>query len=79
VPFIPPMLCSPLEDPARLTDPRYIAEPKLDGRRAQLHEGGTVHSFSRPGHNLLRHPGMAWLREIAWPFPSAVLDGEGVG
>ena len=21
---------------------------------------------------------MAWLRELAWPFPSAVLDGEAV-
>jgi ATP-dependent DNA ligase len=34
--FIPPMLCERLADPARLADRRYIAEPKLDGQRAQL-------------------------------------------
>ena len=37
VPFIPPMLATRLEDPHRLADPRYSAEPKLDGQRAQLH------------------------------------------
>jgi ATP-dependent DNA ligase len=64
VPFIPPMLCTRLGNPARLTDPRYVAEPKLDGQRAQLHvrEGRTAYLFSRPGRDLLRHPGMAWLR-----------------
>ena len=31
------MLCERLTDPRRLTDRRYIAEPKLDGQRAQLH------------------------------------------
>ncbi len=78
--FIPPMLCSRLQEVARLADPRYVAEPKLDGQRAQLHvhESRTVHLSSRPGRDLLRHPGMAWLREIAWPFGSAVLDGEAV-
>jgi ATP-dependent DNA ligase len=30
-------LCSRLTDPARLNDPGYIVEPKLDGQRAQLH------------------------------------------
>jgi hypothetical protein len=30
--FIPPMLCARLENPARLADRRYIAEPKLDGQ-----------------------------------------------
>jgi ATP-dependent DNA ligase len=80
MPFIPPMLCSRLQDAACLTDPRYVAEPKLDGQRAQLHVhlSRTVHLYSRPGRDLLRHPGMSWLREIAWPFPSAVLDGEAV-
>jgi ATP-dependent DNA ligase len=80
VPFIPPMLCSRLEDAARLTDPRYVAEPKLDGQRAQIHvhQGRTVHLYSRPGRELLRHPGMAWLQGIAWPLASAVLDGEAV-
>ena len=35
--FIPPMLATRLEDPRRLADARYIAEPKLDGQRAQEH------------------------------------------
>jgi ATP-dependent DNA ligase len=75
VPFIPRMLCSRLEGAARFTDPRYVAEPTLDGQRAQLHvrEGRTAYLFSRPGRDLLRHHGMAWLREITWP---GILDGE---
>ena len=35
--FIPPMLCTALRDPRRVSDPRYIAEPKFDGQRAQVH------------------------------------------
>jgi hypothetical protein len=78
MPFIPPMLATRLEDPRRLADPRYSAEPKLDGQRAQLHvrDHRTVHAFSRPGRELIRLPGLAWLREIRWPVASAVLDGE---
>jgi ATP-dependent DNA ligase len=80
MPFIPPMLATRLEDPRRLADPRYSAEPKLDGQRAQLHvrEHRTVHAFSRPGRELIRLPGLAWLQEIHWPVASAVLDGEAV-
>ena len=37
-----------------------------------------VHAFSRPGRELIRLPGLAWLREIRWPVASAVLDGEAV-
>jgi ATP-dependent DNA ligase len=72
------MLCERLTDPRRLADRRYIAEPKLDGQRAQLHvqHGEAVACFSRHGLDLLRHPGMAWLRSIAWPFESAIFDGE---
>ena len=78
--FIAPMLATRLEDPRRLADPRYSAEPKLDGRRAQLHvrEHRTVHAFSRPGRELIRLPGLAWLREIRWPVAADVLDGEAV-
>ena len=80
MPFIPPMLATRLEDPTRLGDTRYVAEPKLDGQRAQVHVRGyrTVHCFSRPGRELLRHAG-TWLREVRWPSPSAVLDGEDRG
>jgi bifunctional non-homologous end joining protein LigD len=80
VPFIPPMLATRLEDPRRLADPRYIAEPKLDGQRAQVHVRGgrTAACYSRPGLDLLRHAGMAWLRDLAWPVESAIFDGEAV-
>ena len=80
MPFIPPMLATRLRGPRRLADPRYIAEPKLDGPRAQLHvrDHRTVHAFSRPGRELITLPGLAWLREIRWPVASAVLDGEAV-
>jgi len=37
MPFIPPMLCSRLERLEWLTERRYIAEPKLNGQRAQVH------------------------------------------
>jgi ATP-dependent DNA ligase len=76
--LIPPMLATHLEDARRLTDPRYIAEPKLDGQRAQVHvrDHRTIHVFSRPGRELIRLPGLAWLREIRWPMASAIFDGE---
>ena len=80
MPFIPPMLCERLTDPTRLADPRYVAEPKLDGQRAPLHvhQSRAVACYSQPGRDLLRHAGMAWLRQLVWPFDSAVLDGEAV-
>ena len=76
--FIPPMLCERLTNVSRLADRGYIAEPKLDGRRAQLHvhEGRAVACYSRRGLDLLEHAGMAWLKQIEWPFRSAVFDGE---
>jgi len=76
--FISPMLCERLTNPARLADRAYIAEPKLDGQRAQLHVEGwrAIACYSRRGLDLLEHAGMAWLREIRWPFRSAIFDGE---
>jgi ATP-dependent DNA ligase len=73
------MLTSRLTDQALLADPRYIADPKLDGQRAQVHvEGGrTVAAYSRPGRELLaRHRGLRWLRDVRWPVERAVIDGE---
>jgi hypothetical protein len=32
--------------------------------------------YSRPGHDLLRHPGMAWLRKVERPMDATVLDGK---
>src|SRR5262249_58485626 len=74
----PPMLCSGLERLERLTERRYIAEPKLDGQRAQVHisEGRVIACYSRRGRDLLRHAGMAWLRDLRWPIEAAVPDGE---
>src|SRR5262249_44454874 len=76
--FTPPMPCEALRDPTRLDDPRYAAEPKFDGQRAQVHiEGGrTVAAYSRRTLDLLRHAGLTWLREVRWPVAHAVLDGE---
>jgi ATP-dependent DNA ligase len=63
------MLDTRLEGLRQLADPRYIAEPKLDGQRAQLHvrDHRTVHVYSRPGRELIGLPRLAWLREIRWP------------
>jgi ATP-dependent DNA ligase len=79
--FILPMLCTTLRDPFRLGDPRYIAEPKFDGQRAQIHveDGQTVAAYSRRSLDLLRHAGLAWLRDVRWPVRQAVLDGEVCG
>jgi ATP-dependent DNA ligase len=72
------MLCERLTTPAHLEDRRYIAEPKLDGQRAQLHihQGRAIACYSRRSLDLLEHAGMAWLKEIVWPFDSAIFDGE---
>jgi ATP-dependent DNA ligase len=37
MPFIAPMLATRSADPRPLADMRYIAVPKLDGQRAQVH------------------------------------------
>jgi ATP-dependent DNA ligase len=72
------MLCTRLADPRRLDDPRYVAEPKFDGQRAQIHvvRRRTSAAYSRPGRSLLSHPGVAWLRTVIWPFDEAILDSE---
>jgi hypothetical protein len=72
------MLATRLTGLTRLADPRYTAEPKLDGQRAQIHVRGgrAVGCYSRPGRDLLRHPGFVWLRDLTWPVDAAVFDGE---
>jgi hypothetical protein len=76
--IISPMLATRLTDLSRLTDPRYIAEPKLEGQRAQVHvrDRRTVACYSRPGRDLLRQSGFAWLRRLTRPVDAAVFDGE---
>jgi len=73
------MLCERLDEIGKLGPKRhFIAEPKLDGQRAQLHiaKRRAVACYGRLGHDLLRHPGMAWLKLLDWPVRMAVLDGE---
>ena len=50
-----------LRDSSRLGDPRCMAEPKVDGQRAQMHIAGrrTVAAYSRPGRSLIAHAGLA--------------------
>jgi ATP-dependent DNA ligase len=48
------MLAAILRVPTRLDDPAYLAEPKPDGQRAQLHVAGgrAGHTFSpRAAHS----------------------------
>ena len=68
---IPPMLCMSLRD-LNPGDPRYIAEPKFDRQRAQIHvaAGRTQAAYSRLGRSLLTYPGLSWLREARWPVAS---------
>ncbi len=51
---------------------------RLDGQRAQLHvqQGRAVACFSRRALDRLEHPGMARLREIAWPARQQPFDFE---
>ena len=60
------MLCGRLQDPSLFDDPGYIAEPKLDGQRAQVHieRGGAVACYSCPGRELLGLPGRRSLTAI---------------
>jgi ATP-dependent DNA ligase len=76
--FVKPMLAKPIEDPAVIDDPKYVAEPKVDGLRAQLHvEGGrAVACYSRTGRNMLGEKGLRWLRDVAWPIEAMILDAE---
>ena len=72
------MLCERLTDPHRLADRRYIAEPKLDGQRAQLH----IHHAEVVACSAVA--GSIYSATRAWPgsapsgghFESAVFDGE---
>jgi hypothetical protein len=56
--FIRPRLCTSLRDPSRLDDPRYMAEPKFDGQRAQVHVAGrrTVETYSRAPYHFSATP-----------------------
>jgi ATP-dependent DNA ligase len=72
--FISSMLATRLDDPRGLTNQIYTAEPKLDGQCAKVHIQGhdAIHAFSRPGRELIRLPGLAWLQEARWSAPSAI-------
>jgi ATP-dependent DNA ligase len=53
--FIPPMLSCRLTDQRLLADAHYIVEPKLDGRRAEVHvvAGGRHRVLAWPAPLLL--------------------------
>ncbi len=48
------------------------------GRSSMSISAGRHTSTAAPGRDLLRHVGKASVRDVAWPFPSAVFDGEAV-
>ena len=73
--FIPPQLPSLTEHPPEAAD--WIHEVKHDGYRTMLLvERGTVHAYTRNGHDWSdRYPGIiAAARKL--PCRSAILDGE---
>ena len=68
--FIPPQLCTRVAGRSWLAAPGYVAEPKLDGQRIQLHIAGhrTVAAFSRPGRDLLSYPGKRIIESLDQPI-----------
>jgi hypothetical protein len=60
------MLATRLEDPRRLADSRYIAEPKLDAQRAQIHVRGgrTVAAIRGPASKLMSARRQLHLRTV---------------
>lgn len=57
--FIPSMLSEVLRDPARLDDPCYVAEPRFDGQRDQVHvAGGRTVAYSRRKLDLILAMGL---------------------
>lgn len=77
-PFILPMLAHALDNEQFLDAEGWIAEPKLDGQRIQvhIHHHRTVGLYSRTGRVITSSPGLAWVRELAWKRPEGILDGE---
>lgn len=77
--FLKPQLAKSTKDrPDAVNSDEFVAEPKLDGQRLQIHvaEYRTVAAYSRIGRSVLGERGMAWLKEVAWPIERGVLDGE---
>jgi DNA ligase-1 len=77
--FIKPMLAKPVsEHPEAPESGDFIAEPKLDGVRLQLHVQNrrAVAAFSRTGRSVFCDAGMAWLREVVWPQRRMIVDAE---
>jgi ATP-dependent DNA ligase len=73
------MLCSRLENPARLADRGSVAEPKLDGQRAQVHirDGRSV-ACATAALGVTCYAMPVWLgyEKQRWLMDTAVLDGE---
>jgi bifunctional non-homologous end joining protein LigD len=80
--FIKPQLPHDLDDAGvGLGDPHFIAEPKLDGHRGQIHvvarKAAAV--FTRGGHDIVASKGLKWLREASFPASDMILDVEMYG
>lgn len=86
-----PMLAQPfdkvlsydLRSHPELADPRYVAEPKIDGQRGlvMIENHRTLAVWARPGPNGKQNEisdsnGLRWIRDVKWPIKMGVLDGE---
>jgi ATP-dependent DNA ligase len=77
--FIKPQLAKDGSDEGvAMGDSRFIAEPKIDGHRGQIHirNRKPVAVFSRRGNNKVSSYGLRWIQEIDWKVDEAVLDVE---
>ena len=78
--FFKPMMAHPSPDRKLWQDAHYIAEPKFDGQRALvfIRNSKSVCCYSREGNDLIssKASGVAWVKDVKWPFASAVLDAE---
>ena len=72
------MLCERLTNVSKLADRGYIAEPKLDGQRAQLMSTRARQSPATADVASTSWSTPVWRgsRHIEWPSESAIFDGE---
>lgn len=84
VAFVPPMLLNEADAAAavdKLRDPGWMAQPKMDGIRLQIHReaGGGVCAYSRTGLKRTALPKPVMDAVLAFGMPGFVIDGELVG
>jgi DNA ligase 1 len=77
--FLRPMLAHQIKHSrVALDGADVIAEPKLDGVRAQVHvaDHRTLAVYSRTGIRMDSQKGLEWIKPLRWPFADAILDAE---